>query len=101
MLRGVLCVLAISDIIHAKREQLSGPIWFMTWDNFRHYVFLVLICVFVRNGENTYAFYTIIADVIFGFYRRRRMALLVGEYLHLTMPGGKRWIDKKARGAKE
>src|SRR6188768_4032240 len=90
LLTSVLFALNLIDFLNARRERRNGPVQFMNLDNLRHQgfilfiVFVVLARIYgVLNAEQalTLVVIVIILDSILTFFRRRKMAELVGEYL--------------------
>lgn len=73
---------SISDVFTAKSKSVNGAIKYMTLDNVRHQVcLLVLILLIIGGAPMSYACSVIIFDALFTFFRRRRMAVLVADYI--------------------
>lgn len=100
VMKAGLVALAIADIVHVKKERVNGAVQFMTLDNFRHQVFLLAVVCLVYSGHLAFEthpmwiFILVWIDVLFGFRRRSKMAVLVGEFLKTSMPGGRRSMDR-------
>ncbi len=85
-----LFVLNLGDFIRARRARQNGPIQFMNLDNLRHQGFILFIVLIVLArilgliSQET-AFQSVVTvilfDALFTFFRRRKMADLVQEYL--------------------
>ena len=107
ILTGLVCLLAMIDFVKVRLENVNGAIRFMTLDNFRHQIFLLvaslllLMCtlfVVVPMVAATLSFITvgITIDAIFSMIRRPKMAQLVGEYMEAGVKGGRRKTDPPA-----
>jgi hypothetical protein len=101
-LASLLVALALWDVLFVRRHKLNGAIQFMTLDNFRHQVSLLLISLLLLNkamgffpiDQITVSLIIVSSLIIDGFCslgRRHRMAQLVGDYIGLR--GGKRRTD--------
>jgi uncharacterized membrane protein len=89
-LTAVLFALNIQDFINVRRERRNGPVQFMNLDNLRHQGFILFIVFVVLariygllSSEQAFKLVTvvIIFDAALTFFRRRKMADLVGQYL--------------------
>lgn len=114
---GFMFTVKLSDLVQIKRTGTNGPILFMKWDNIRHQGFMLAVSSgllalsiaalnnhvppsgqalnFISGGI---AFATLlVADSLFRYRRRRRLAELVAEYERRAfvepVPGGKRRYD--------
>lgn len=90
VLTAALFALNVQDFIKAKRERRNGPVQFMNLDNLRHQGFILFIVLVVLariygilSSEQALKITTIaiILDAGLTFFRRRKMADLVGQYL--------------------
>lgn len=105
----VMFLLAIKDVVKVRVERMNGAVQFMTLDNLRHHGFVVLSsfillsCSFILlsfsvasdTGLQVLTILTsiTIVDIIFSFFRRIKMARLVGEHFAKSIKGGRRRDD--------
>lgn len=111
-LSTLIFLLAIKDVVKVRVERMNGAVQFMTLDNLRHHGFVVLsslillFCSFVllsypvasTTGLQILTVLTsiTIADIVFSFFRRIKMARLVGEHFASSRKGGRRRDDPPA-----
>ena len=91
----LLFVQTALDVGVVYRDKINGAIKFMTLDNFRHQACLLLLFYLLwAQVDNRYVFTLIVTDAVLTLLRRRKMTVLVEEYIGIR--GGKRKTDPPA-----
>lgn len=83
------------DVIVVYRDKINGAIKVMTLDNYRHQACLLLLFLFLwMDVSHKFIFLLLVFDAVLTLIRRKRMTVLVEEYI--GMRGGKRKTDPPA-----